>query len=459
MTDWLRLPDLARVAQSTWLELGLYPRTLVHAYLIPKVLAARLPRQLRDSAKSTYTGPILFFAVNAVLASWVARLMAVHTVGTLLAALPSVLLGAITGNAVLLGLAVAFLGRVRRRDHELMLVTLAYGSAYYVPLSAVLARVINGASGSPGSQPAGALLLHDSWLSVLRYLALDSALELSLAVVLSLAWLLFLARVTSATRSRRVPVGMAFARLAGALVLLVTIEMIVQYAAVAGPYGEMRRFGSAYQRLVTTGMDVHDVGSYEAAETLARNITGCSAFPPAERYMARAFASTMVVARFEVAEGLAARFGEARGPELQASPRDLLIRVQAPARFEAALEETATAWLGSASGSLVSIERSLGGQLGGDLRELRLLRSNPGFPRSDVEFREQASQFRLGMWVVPTGLYLCPVPQATSWPPSCRYALHVGYDLSVPRRSAVSYVWVEENPMKHMLFLDNTVKH
>jgi hypothetical protein len=448
------LPDLARVVENAWLEVGLYPRTFAHVLLKPRALAAKLPAQLRDKTKASYTGPVLFFAANICLAACAARLTAASTQTPFLADLPSILGGAVLGNGVLLGLAVALLGRARRRDHELMLVALAYGSAYYVAISPALARVASAVSSFPEPEPAAALVVHGSWLSVLQYAALDRAPELSLTVLLSLAWILFLARMASATRSRHISVAAAWVRLAGALVLLAAFEVIVQYAIVAGPYRDMQGIGAAYARLLTSGPSADEMGAYERGETLARNIAGCPGFAPAERYLARALAAVMLVARFEAGQEMAVRLGKVRKEELRNGSRHLVDCAKQPDRLETALEKTATAFITSPSGGLVSIKRGYGLKLLDDLGDLRRLRSARGFPPSDAEFGQSASHLSLGMWLLPTGLYLCPAPQAANWPPSLVYGLHVGYDLPAPHRSAVTYVALRANPMRRMLFPD-----
>ncbi len=447
MIDWSRLPALTQVVQSTWLELGFYPRTLAHVVFMPRVFAAKLPRQLKGETGHTYTGPVFFFAMNAVLAVCVARLTGGNGHALLSTELPTSLLGALLGNAVLLGFAGMVFGLARRRQYELMLIALLYGSAYYVPISAVLSPIVSPTSIWPHAHPTGALVSRPSWSVLLWYWASERPLRLGLVAILSLAWLLFLARVTSAMRSRAIRLVPAFQRFVAALVLLAIAEAIVQYAAFSGPYGDIGRFTSAMRGLANSGPNVDDVDSYEAGETLMRNIARCSDFPPGERYMARAFASALAVTRCEAAQQLASRLGEVQAPRMEGSARELWVHGREPARFETLLAKVADEC--RAPGSLVTDSYSVGMELEDDVRQLRRLRSAPGFPTADSQFWRGSPTY--GMFIAPAGLYLCPFPQGTRWPPACRYAVHIGHDLPGGQQAVASYVVVEDNPMKRIL--------
>ena len=364
--------------------------------------------------------PALFFCVNVLLAGLVAGFLGERDLEKLAWQFSTSVFGAIVANAALLAISGGVFRFAHRSQYEGMLAVVFYASAYYIPLSAV-SLAIN--SQWLWMQVVGAVTSRS--LSHLLWPGVTVLIAGLVAATLFILWMAFVARALPIATARDMRPLRAFVLLACVLVLLASVELVIQTAAAGVSFAELFRTTVAVNRLENDSPRYADAQYYQSGETLMRNLARRPDLSPTEKYKVVALASVLLVAQCETAVSLSSYVGEAHHPNLRGRVRQLWRLRGDPLRFEAYLNGV-TEECSQASSRVVNYP-AVARRLNEDVGLLGSIRSSPGFPQDSDELQRRSFTIGLMMW--STGLYVCPFPQPGSWPPKRWYEVTLTYEL------------------------------
>jgi hypothetical protein len=384
----------------------------------------------------------VFFVMSTVCAIGLGDLFSAETQSTPIGGPLGTLAGLLIGLAAVMAAFGVWFSLRTRRQYQVLLDTLLYASAYYVPVPALLSLALD--------PKAFSSLLLDALMSrSLPTLGAVGPVVCALTLMslgLVVLWISMVARGARAARGHGLGRIHGFMRLGGALALLALAEAVLG-AGGSWPAGRQVAYSlAAAQRIRNEAPLARDLPYYGSAETLMRNIAGQSSFPATERYKAQQVASILLVAQCSASAALLGRIGLAPSHGLAPRLKQLWEARDTPSEFESLLESISRG-LGKAQGQPRDADTPAA-VLHHDVGRLRALRTLNGLAWDRQELTR--NPFRPGVEVWTFGLFVCPFPQVRGWPPRHRYAITIESDL--PGAEAITWkVFASGNPMERLL--------